>query len=170
MAHHEVRLSELKSSPVTTSSGESLGSINDVLINPASGKIDFAVISLSSSGTSSISSAGSVSANSSSEKQVAVPWTLLKPSSRGSSSASGTFASSGQSGQHAFTFNGDQSKLQSAPEFEESTDLSQSSWRQSVYSHFGVSPSSATGASESSGGSSFGSSSGSAGTSQQQQQ
>jgi hypothetical protein len=59
-----------------------------------------------------------------------------------------------------FTFNGDTSKLQSAPAFDASADISQPSWRQSVFSYFGVSGGSATGASDyPSSGSSSGSSS-----------
>jgi hypothetical protein len=54
----------------------------------------------------------------------------------------------------SFTFTGDTSKLQSAPAFDPNQDLTQSSWRQSVFSYFGVTPGSSTGGSESPGGSS----------------
>jgi hypothetical protein len=75
----------------------------------------------------------------------------------GSSSATST---AGQ--QPSFLFSGDASKLQAAPNFDATTDLSQPSWRQSVFSYFGVSGTgSATGGAESPG--SSGSSSGSTG-------
>jgi hypothetical protein len=53
---------------------------------------------------------------------------------------------------------GDVSKLQSAPNFDASTDLTQPSWRQSVFSYFGLSGvNSAIGGAETPGGSSSGS-------------
>src|SRR5437879_8223602 len=55
--HQEVRASKLMGAEVKSSQGQSLGKINDVIFNPASGRIDFAVISLSSSsGTEATSS------------------------------------------------------------------------------------------------------------------
>jgi hypothetical protein len=59
----------------------------------------------------------------------------------------------------SFTFYGDANKLQSAPNFD-ATDLSQPSWKHSVYSYFGLSGAgSATGGAESPGSRSSGSSS-----------
>jgi hypothetical protein len=58
-------------------------------------------------------------------------------------------------------FTGDKGKLDGAPSFSQSNwpDITQPSWRQNVYSYFGVQPGSATGGSLSPGGRSTGSSS-----------
>lgn len=192
MSHQELRASQLTGAQVADSSGTSLGTISDVIINPGLGRIDFAVLSLSSTGSSSTGSATSPGGTSSTDttspgsssstssaggatspggtssttsgalgtssaiggKQVAVPWALLRPSMSGTS----TSTSTGQ--QPSFTFSGESSKLQSAPTFDATTDLSQPGWRHSVFSYFGLTGSSgATGGAETPGGSS-GSSSG----------
>jgi trimeric autotransporter adhesin len=165
---HEVRASQLTSAEVKSTSGESVGTISDVIINPSSGKVDFAVISLGgstgatssstpSTGTTGTSSPTSGTANSSTSataggtKQVAVPWTLLRLANTGSSTtASGT-------GQQTFTYSGDTSKLQSAPAFDSNTDLTKPGWLQSIFSYFGINSGSATGGATSPGSSSSGS-------------
>lgn len=167
MSHQDLRASQLTGAQVTSSSSGELGTISDVIINPNSGRIDFAVLSLNSSGASSSSSpSGSTSSASSTSstssaggKQVAVPWMLLRANPSGSSSS--TTTSTGSSGgQTSFVFNGDASKLSSAPSFDPNTDLTQPSWRQSVFSYFGLSSHGmATGAAESPGSSYGGSSS-----------
>ena len=48
---HEVRASKLMGATVNGSSGEQLGKLEDVIINPASGRIDFAVIAYNSVGS-----------------------------------------------------------------------------------------------------------------------
>jgi len=168
MGHHELRASQLTGAQVMGSSGSEIGTISDTIINPASGRIDFAVISLGAgigtSGTSSSSTTSGTSAvgttgssTSTSGKQVAVPWMLLRPSSTAGAGTSSATSSAGQ--QASFVFSGDTSKLQAAPNFDAATDLSQPSWRQSVFSYFGLSGAgSATGGAESPG--SSGSSSG----------
>jgi sporulation protein YlmC with PRC-barrel domain len=171
MGHQAIQASKLKNYAVQSSSGENLGTIEDVIINPNSGRVDFAVLSLGSSGSSPSSpsspsaSTSDTSSSSGSGKQVAVPWSLLRPASSQGSSASSTAASPRSAG-HAFTFNGEATKLQSAPTFDPNSDITQPSWRQSVFSYFGVSAGSATGGSDypgssSSSGSYRGSSSGS---------
>lgn len=177
MGHQELSTSQLTGAQVTGSSGQQIGTISDIIVNPASGRLDFAVISVNESGTagsatSSTSSSSSSSSLSSTKptgstaissttggKQVAVPWMLLRTSSM---AAAGQTTST-PAGQISFVFNGDASKLQSAPNFEATTDLSQPSWRQSVFSYFGLSGTgSATGGAESPG--SSGTSSGSTGS------
>ena len=180
MGHQELSTSQLTGAQVTGSSGQQIGTISDIIVNPASGRLDFAVISVNESGTagSATSSTSSTSSSSSSSslsstkptgsagissttggKQVAVPWMLLRTSSM---AAAGQTTST-PAGQISFVFNGDASKLQSAPNFEATTDLSQPSWRQSVFSYFGLSGTgSATGGAESPG--SSGTSSGSTGS------
>lgn len=169
-SHQDVRASQLSSADVKSSSGESVGTISDVIINPSSAKVDFAIISLSGStesrsstpstgrtGTSS-STSGTLNSSTSSTlggtKQVVVPWTLLRPANIGSS----TTASS--AGQQTFTYSGDITKLQAAPAFDANTDMSQPGWLQKVFSYFGMNEGSATGGATSPGSSSSGSSSG----------
>jgi len=43
----EIRASQLNGAQITGSAGDSIGTVSDVLINPTSGRVDFAVISLS---------------------------------------------------------------------------------------------------------------------------
>src|SRR5436190_12642959 len=57
MGHQEVRATKIIGAQVKSSQGQTLGTINDVVFNPASGRMDFAVISLSpTSGTESTTS------------------------------------------------------------------------------------------------------------------
>ncbi len=168
--HQDIRASQLNSAEVKSTSGETVGTISDVVINPHSGKVDFAVISLNGSTTSS--SYGGTSTSSSGRtgttsptsaagtstvggtKQVAVPWSLLRTVNTGSSTTSSAMA------QQTFTYTGDTSKLQTAPAFDPNTDMSQPGWMQSIFSYFGVNENSATGGATSPGSSSSGSSSG----------
>jgi sporulation protein YlmC with PRC-barrel domain len=151
MSHQDVRGSQLTGAQVNGSTGNQVGTISDVIINPASGRVDFAVLSVNSSagndssGINSSTSSSSTAASSTGAggKQVVVPWMLLRPSS--------SSASSGTSAQQSFQFAGDNSKLDSAPSFDVNTDLSQPSWRQSVYSYFGLSGRGSIGAAESQG-------------------
>ena len=170
MGQYDMKASQLKGCEIKSSSGEKLGTINDQVINPATGRIVFAIVSLSSSSSSSgaatspsgstsgssenpsggatTPSESSSSSSSGGNKDVAVPWLLLRPSGQ-------------PGGTPSFTFIGDQSKLQSAPAFEESTDVSKASWRQSVFSYYGLTqPGAATGGAESPGGTSSGGTSG----------
>jgi sporulation protein YlmC with PRC-barrel domain len=160
MGQQEVRASKLMNSEVRSSQGQTLGTINDIVLNPSSGRIDFAVISLNSSASAISSKTPSTTPStpsttstdtSSGGKLVAVPWMLLRPSTLPSSSVGGV--SSSTLGQSTFAFAGDTSKLMSAPSFDQSNwpDITQYSWRQSIYSHFGM-PGSATGGATSPGG------------------
>jgi len=181
---HEVRASKLMGATVSGSSGEQLGKIEDVIINPASGRIDFAVIACNSTGSEGSTTLGApgtsgtagasaatpgtpgASANSSSsfnstistpssgEKLVAVPWTLIRPSGMVGYSASSTPGND----QQTFVFTGDKTKFQGAPSFDRNNwpDLNQADWRHNIYSHYGIQSNSASGGASSPGG--FGSS------------
>jgi sporulation protein YlmC with PRC-barrel domain len=160
---HEVRASQITSAQVKSSSGESIGTINELIINPNSGKVDFAVISLSGStgsassstpssgtlGTSSTTS-GTAGSTAGGTKQVAVPWSLLHAGLLGSTTTSSSMA------QMSFTFSGDVNKLQTAPVFDPNPDLSKPGWFQNAISYFSKSGS-ATGGATSPGGTSSGS-------------
>src|SRR5262249_44808626 len=162
---HEVRARQLTGAEVKSSTGESVGTISELIVNPNSGKVDFAVISLSGStgangstssstpssgntGTSSATSAtaGSSGYSSSNGKQVVVPFSLLHPANAGGSPStySGSQSSSSM-GQITFTFSGDINKLQTAPAFDPNTDLTKPGWLQSVFSFFGINPNYGTG-------------------------
>jgi PRC-barrel domain. len=159
---HEVRASQLTSAQVKSSSGESIGTISELIINPNSGKVDFAVISLSgstSSTSSSTPSSGTLGTSSTTSgtasyaaggaKQVAIPWSLLHGGLLGNTTTSSS------AGQMSFTYSGDINKLQTAPAFDPNTDLSKPGWFQNVLSYFGKS-SSSTGGATSPGGTSSG--------------
>jgi sporulation protein YlmC with PRC-barrel domain len=122
-----VRGSKLIGAKVNDISGNSAGQIRDIVINPRSGRIDFALLSLNGA-----------SANDS-EHLVPVPWKLLRASTAQYSDASS---------QPVFTLNINQSKLNGAPTVS-SVDLDQSQWRQRVYSYYGVTPQPTTGGADS---------------------
>ena len=156
-----VRGSKLMQAEVQDSSGQKVGRIEDVIINPTSGKIDFAVISRSNmggasspSGTSSgtygssgesqsqTSERGATSPESSATskntgKLIPVPWAMLQPSSSSGSTASG----SALYAQQSFTLNMDQSKLDQAPSISRGnwSEITQPNWRERVNSYFGQS-------------------------------
>lgn len=141
-----VRASKLTGAQVNDSSGHRVGTVQDVIINASSGRVDFALLSLNSSGSSensmnnSSASTGTPESSmnrNSSGKLVPVPWSLLR------TSASSQYSTSAE--QPTFTVNADQNKLNAAPTVEAS-DLSQSQWQQRIYSYYGVTPQSMGGA------------------------
>jgi len=141
-----IRATELSGAPVNDSSGKRIATLEDTIINPASGRVDFALLSLNGAAdaSSSVYSGNSnattppngANANSSSpNKLVPVPWSLLK-------TASGSSQYSSSAEKPTFTLNNvDQKKLNSAPTVNAS-DLGQSEWQQRIYSYYGVTPSS----------------------------
>lgn len=161
MGGKSTRLSKLMHTNIKGQSGESLGQVQDLIIDADSGQIQFVVLSPSgasagapgssssttsgvgtsaTTGTADASGIGSTSRYGASGSLVAVPWRLMT-----------------QSGMDQFTLNVDPTKLQSAPSFSASSwPTMDSSWSQRVYSHFGVDANSATGAPGSSSGSTIG--------------
>jgi sporulation protein YlmC with PRC-barrel domain len=141
-----VRASKLTGAQVNDSSGQRVGTVQDVIINASSGRVDFALLSLNSSSTSESSMNNSSSSTTTTEssmnrgssgKLVPVPWSLLR------TSASSQYSTSSE--QPTFTVNIDQNKLNAAPTVGES-DLSQSQWQQRIYAYYGVTPQSMGGA------------------------
>jgi sporulation protein YlmC with PRC-barrel domain len=122
-----VRASQLNGAHVKDSSGQHIGSIQDVVINPASGRVDFALLTLNTS-----SSDTAVTNQSLKGKLLPIPWSLLKAAGTSSQYAN-------NSEQPTFTLNVDPDKLNAAPTLE-STDWSESQWRQRIYSYYGVTP------------------------------
>lgn len=181
-----MRGSKLMGSQVKDSSGQTIGRIEDLIVNPTTGKIEFAIISRtsssqggssspsgSSSGSSSLDSTHSQNSGSGMGSQGAADTST---SSTYGSSSSGKLipvpwsllqpestSSSMSTGlgqqQQSFTLSVDQSKLDRAPSVSRSTysEISQPGWVQRVNSYYGVSESS--GGAESPSGSSSGSSS-----------
>jgi sporulation protein YlmC with PRC-barrel domain len=157
--HQELRVSKIKGCQIKSQSGQQVGAIKDVLINPTSGRIDFALVSLNHAGvqtpaaqqnetaprTPASGAQPQANANStwgasllggSGGKEVAVPWILLRPSPMAGQTGR-TYAYN--AGPHpSFTFTGNQSKLESAPVFNAGTDLSRPGWRHSVFAYYGV--------------------------------
>ena len=97
---------------VKNSQGETLGQINDFVVSPTSGRIQFAILSLSDPSLSG--------------KLTAVPWALVRPGSDAST----------------LTLNVDKQKLASAQTFDASSwpDFSEPTWSHKIYSYYGVSP------------------------------
>jgi len=165
---NNLRLSHLMNSTVQGQDGKSLGYLRDLIIDPKSGRVQFAILSLSNAGgvadtstsgretvpssRSSVSGIPSSTAGSTTTgKLIPVPWHLFSQSWSGSSSSTSSSSSAGAMG-HALTLNIDESKLRSAPSFDASdwNELHNGSFDQRVYSYFGVDHSSATGTSGSS--------------------
>lgn len=126
---HCIRASTLTGAPVSDSAGQRVGQIQDIIINPTTGRIDFITLSLNSE-------------NNNGGKTIPVPWPLLRTSS--SSQYAGT------SEQHNFTLNVERSKLVAAPSVDWA-ELSKSEQRQRIYSYYGVTPQSMGGAESPSG-------------------
>jgi len=156
-AGQSVRLSKLMNTSLRGQTGESLGQVQDIVIDPTSGQIQFVVLSLTSS------SAGAPGSSSSATSGIGTSDSSVS-SPRSATSTTGSYGTAGgqlvaipwrlvtSSGGDQFTATIDRTKLQSAPTFSSSSwPTMDSTWMQRVYSHFGVDASS-TGAPGSSSG------------------
>jgi sporulation protein YlmC with PRC-barrel domain len=149
MGQHEIRATKLTGSELKSTTGESLGRIQDVILNTASGRIDFAVASLQSKEGANTAAATGMT-TSATGQLVPIPWSLIRPAGvvgYGVRSAAGTSASLGQP---TFVFTGDTAKLMAAPAFSQASwpDFAQQSWRHSIYSYYGMSPGAGMGGAE----------------------
>jgi sporulation protein YlmC with PRC-barrel domain len=111
-------VSKLIGAQVHDSSHKRTGQIQDIIVNPDSGRIDFALLCTNATGTTAA------------DKLVPIPWSLLKTLD------SSQYANSERP---VFMLSVDQRKLTNAPTFQ-GADLNQSGWRQRVYSFYGVTP------------------------------
>jgi hypothetical protein len=117
MQGQSCRISKALNAEVKTAQGETLGKIEDFIVNPASGKIEFAVLGRE-------------------DKFTAVPMQLLSAPSTaaraGVPSPTGTETPS-------FTFTADKQKFDQAPSFDKNQwpEFNQA-WKQQIYSHYGV--------------------------------
>lgn len=127
-AGEPVRLSKLMNSSLKSQSGESLGQVQDLIVDPSNGQIQFAVLSTTASGspgigTSTTSGIGTIPGTTAGGQLVAIPWRLVS-----------------SSGQGQFTASVDRTTLQSAPTFTSSSwPTMNATWMQSINSHYGVS-------------------------------
>jgi len=163
-----VRLSQIMNGSVQGQDGKTLGNIRDLIVDPQSGRIEFAILSLSSAGgvsdtstsgretvpssrSSTTGTPSSASGSSTTGKLIPVPWQLFSQSMSSHTSSSSTSGSSSMSAPN-LTLSIDESKLQSAPSFDASNwnELQSGSFGQRAYSYFGVDRSSALGTSGSS--------------------
>jgi sporulation protein YlmC with PRC-barrel domain len=101
---------KVEGTPVENSSGESLGHINDIMIDKISGHVGYAVLKYGSF----IGIGG---------KLFAVPWDVLKYDTR----------------RNAYVIDVPQDRLTNAPSFDESRwpDMSDRSWNKSVHDYYG---------------------------------
>lgn len=122
----QVRASKIIGADVKTSSGESLGKIEDLVLNPASGRAEFAVINWEN-------------------KLVPVPFRALRSDHSASVTTTpgqtpGITASAGMD-RLSFTAQIEKDKLQSAPTISDRTrwsELQQSGFSQRIYTHYGI--------------------------------
>ena len=138
--NQDVQANRIKGSTVLSSSGQNLGTLADIVVNYATGRIDLGLLSLNPG-------AGGTSGH-----LVPVPWNLLRPASQSTSPEAAGMQPL------LFVFSGNATALNDAPSFSQNNwpDVRQSSWRQGVYSYYSVTPS-AQGGAESPGGSETGS-------------
>src|SRR5687767_2837449 len=128
-----LRSTKIIGAQVKTSAGEDVGRIEDVILNPTSGRIDFAVISaegklapvpwqLLTVGSGGASAQGSTSSSSTSTSGTSTDASSsTSPSSTSTTTpgSSGAYASASASGmQPSFTLNVEKSKLQGGPSFD----------------------------------------------------
>ena len=122
-----VRLTKLINSSLKSQSGESLGQIQDLILDPVTGQVQFAVVSTGASdnlsgGSSRTTGIGTTSGTTAVGEFVAIPWRLVS-----------------SSGQGQFTARVDRAKLQSAPTFSSSSwPTVDAAWIQGVNSHYGL--------------------------------
>lgn len=151
-----VRLSELMRANVQSQEGKTLGNIRDITVDPQSGRIEFAILSLSSAGAatdtstpgretvpssrSSTTGTPSVTAGATSGKLIPVPWQLFSQSRSSLQQGTSTTPGAGSMGSQNLVLNVEESKLQTAPSFDAGNwnQLQTGALSQRVYSHFGV--------------------------------
>jgi sporulation protein YlmC with PRC-barrel domain len=157
-----VRLSQIMNASVQSQDGKMLGHVRDFTLDPQSGRIEFAILSLAGvsetapssretlpSSRSSVNGTKSTSGYTAMGKLIPVPWNLFSQSWSSSQTGSSTSSVTGSSIGQPLVLNIDESKLRSAPSFDASNwnELQGGILDQRVYSFFGVDRSSATGTS-----------------------
>jgi len=108
------RVTKLIGADVENPQGEKLGDIRDIVLDPATGRIRYAVL-----GSGGFLGLG--------EKYFAIPWTALT-------------SKAGEKGD--FILNVDKEKLKNAPGFDKNNwpNMADRSWAEQVYTYYGVKP------------------------------
>lgn len=151
-----IKSSQIVGSNIQGNDGKGLGQIRDLVIDPQTGRVEFALISASatSSTPSTTSTQGATTSvqlpgATATGKIVPIPWQLLRAGNQ-SSAAAGSNSSTpgiagqrptpGMMGQTTFVFQGDASKLQSAPTLDANdlNQLRQDTFGQRIYTHWGL--------------------------------
>ena len=128
-----VRATQLSGAAVNDASGQPMATLEDTIINPVSGRVEFGLLSLkSAAGGSTTAQSAETASSGAPNKLVPVPWSLLKMKS-----SSSQYSSSSE--KPTFTLSVDQAKLNAAPTVQ-SSDLGQAEWQQRVYAYYGVTP------------------------------
>jgi hypothetical protein len=128
-----LRLAQIIGSVVQSPQGVPLGTIRDLTIDPQSGRIQFAFLSLSPvSVTPGTPAASQVNMT----QMTPVPWQIIIPSPSVATGPTGT------PGAQSFVLNADGRILQSALSFDVNrwTDFERGNFSQRIFSHFGVNP------------------------------
>lgn len=154
-----IKSSQIVGSSVQGNDGKGVGQIRDLVIDPQTGRVEFALISVSatSSTPSTTSTPGATTSvqlpgATAMGKTVPIPWQLLRAgtqSSAGAHSTAGTVTTpgiagqrptAGMMGQTTFVFQGDTSKLQNAPTLDANdlNQLRQDTFGQRIYTHWGL--------------------------------
>jgi sporulation protein YlmC with PRC-barrel domain len=113
------RTSKLIGTNVENPQGENLGEIEEIVIDPQSGQMAYAVLSLG----------GFLGMG---EKYFAIPWEALTPKTPTTKGAQ----------YDRFVLNVDKERLRNAPSFNKDNwpDMADRRWAQQVYSHYGIQP------------------------------
>lgn len=151
-----IRASQVIGSSVRSSDGKTIGQVHDIVVDPRSGRIDFAVLSLSSttagfsdssraktSTTPTTTPQSSTSYNASAAgKLVPVPWQLFSQNLMGTSSATSSSALGRGTlgGAMPLTLHIDEAKIRNAPSFDANdwSALQGSGFGQRSYAYFGL--------------------------------
>ena len=115
--HNPLIFSQVMNAPVRDAQGNSLGQVKDVILDPTSGRAEFAIVRLS----------GDVGPRGA---YTPVPWSLLKP----------TMETSKSGEPQAFVLTADREKFASAQQYNLRTwpDTNVQVWGPRVYSHYGL--------------------------------
>jgi len=155
-----IRASQLIGSTVRSPDGKILGQVRDIVVEPQSGRIDFAVLSPSGGSDSATESTSTTSTPSTTilpsttsynasvgGKLVPVPWQLFSQNFAGtggfassSSATSSTLGSGTMGGTMSLSLNLDEAKLRAAPSIDVNnwSGLQQNGFGQRAYSHYGL--------------------------------
>ncbi len=126
-----VRLTQLINMDLKSPAGESLGQVQDLILDPVTGQVQFAILSTGPGGHSGIGSPTPAAPGTASRRSVttragsfvAIPWRLVS-----------------SSGQGQYVANVDRARLQGAPAFSSgSWPTFDANWMHGVNSHFGLS-------------------------------